>query len=425
MARLMNRLSARAVATLKRPGYHPDGGGLYLQVSPSLTRSWVYRYTLNGRAREMGLGSATIVPLAGTTVNVERDGKLVEILREGARDLADAARSLVRKGIDPIDERDARIAATAAAAPSTVLTFEQAAKKCMEMRKAEWRSDEHRDQWESSLRRYAYPVLGKLPVDRVNTEDVLRVLRPHWATKTVTMTRVRSRIERVLAWATSNGYRSGDNPARWDNHIDELLPKPTKLHEVKHHKAMPYANVPGLMSKLIADGTSAAHFLAFSILTGARSGETRGATWAEIDLDARTWSVPKERMKANVRHVVPLSAPAIKLLKSLTRNAESDLLFTSARNNPISDQALGILLERMKADCVPHGFRSSFKDWSTERKMDRLATEFCLAHKLPDAVEGAYLRSTMFDERRKIMSAWGSFLDGKVAAKVTPIRGAA
>ena len=303
------------------------------------------------------------------------------------------------------------------------LTFKQAAVAYIAAHEAGWRNAKHAAQWKSTLETYAYPVVGSLLVRDIDLTHVLAILEPLWKTKTETATRLRGRIEQVLDWATARGHRDGLNSARWRGHLDKMLARPSKVARVVHRAALPVAEVGSFMAALReADGVGA-RALEFAILTAARSGEVRGASWSEIDLDTATWTIPGERMKMGREHRVPLSGPAVKLLRALTRVAGSDLVFPAPRGGQLSDMTLTAVLRRMKIPAVPHGFRSTFRDWASERtNYPRDAAEMALAHAIGDKVEAAYRRGDLFDKRRRMMADWATFC-GRLPAgnNVTPM----
>ena len=393
MSRAIHKLSARRVVTESKKGLHSDGGGLYLQVGPTGSKSWIFRFMMNRKSRDMGLGSVNDFTLAEA--------------REAARD----CRRLVRDGIDPIDARHSQRRERMAEA-ARQQTFKECATDYIRTHSSSWKNAKHCQQWENTLTTYAYPVLGKLAVRDIDTHLVKQVLDPIWQTKTETATRVRNRIERVLDWSTVQQLRQGDNPARWKGHLENLLPAPTKLKNVQHHKALPYAETAAFLKELDAvDGVSA-QGLRFLVLTAARSGEVRHAVWDEIDMEKKIWTVPAEKMKAGKEHIVPLSEAALLVLKRMQKFRESDLIFPGSRERrPLSDMAFTQLLRRMKKDGVTaHGFRSSFRDWAGETTaFAREVIEAALAHQLKDKTEAAYFRSNLLEKRRKLMDAWAYF----------------
>ena len=395
-------LSALAVQRLTAPGMHAVGGvaGLYLCVSSSGSRSWIARVNVDGKRREMGLGSFPDVSLS--------------IAREKAR----AARSDTTMGIDPVAQRkEARSARQALKA--TQKTFADCAKAYIEAHSDSWRNAKHRAQWPSTFETYVYPTMGTVLVGEVTQAHVMAVLLPIWKTKTQTATRLRGRIEQVLAWATAAGFRQGENCARWTGLLDQLLPAPGKVSKPKHHPAVRVDDMPAFIKALRQHDGLSPKALEFAVLTAARSGEVRGANWAEIDLEAAVWTVPPERMKAGKEHRVPLSAAAIKLLEAMPRIEGTELVFPAPRGGQLSDMALTALTRRMNFRddagrvCVPHGFRSSFRDWVFERTdYPRDLAEAALAHALENKVEAAYRRGDALERRRAMMQAWANYCEG-------------
>jgi integrase len=395
MPKIAKERSPAAVRRLMdRPGFHSVGGviGLHLQVTDRKARSWVLRAKYGGKRRDIGLGSFPTVTL------------------QMARDRAREARDQIARGVDPIAERR-RIAAGLAAADAKRMTFAEAAKRVHAIKVAEFKNGKHADQWLNTLEQHANPKIGRLDVSEVDFHAVLRCLEPIWKTRTETAKRLRGRIESVLAWATVNGFRAGDNPARWRGNLDAALPKPGSIAKVVHFRALPYAAVPAFMAALRQRDGMAARALEFAILTAARSGEVRGAVWGEVDLDAKLWTVPAERIKARRAHRVALSAPAVAVLTALKSNREpGDLVFPAPAGGMLSDMTLSAVLKRMKFDAVPHGFRSSFRDWAAETtNFPREVAEAALAHVVGDKVEAAYRRGDLFEKRRRLMEAWSGY----------------
>ena len=374
--------------------------GLYLCVSPSGSRSWIARVNVDGKRREMGLGSFPDVSLS--------------IAREKAR----AARSDTIMGIDPVANRkEARSARQALKA--TQKTFADCAKAYIEAHSDSWRNAKHRAQWPATFETYVYPTMGTVLVGEVTQAHVMAVLLPIWKTKTQTATRLRGRIEQVLAWATAAGFRQGENCARWTGLLDQLLPAPGKVSKPKHHPAVRVDDMPAFIKALRQHDGLSPKALEFAVLTAARSGEVRGANWAEIDLEAAVWTVPPERMKAGKEHRVPLSAAAIKLLEAMPRIEGTELVFPAPRGGQLSDMALTALTRRMNFRddagrvCVPHGFRSTFRDWVFERTdYPRDLAEAALAHALENKVEAAYRRGDALERRRAMMQAWANYCEG-------------
>ena len=408
----LNRLSATKVNSLAERGYYADGGGLYFRVSEFDTRSWAFRFTRAGKTREMGLGPYPDVSL------------------KEARDEAAKHRKTLRDGVDPIEARKAVRTATAAAV-ANALTFAQCTDAYIGMASAEWKNAKHEAQWRSTLETYAYPVIGKMLARDVTEDHVLKILEPIWSTKTETASRVRGRIESVLDYATAKKYRSGDNPARSGGFLDKHLPKPKKIAKVQHHPALPYNELGAFFVELKTQAGTGARALEFAILTSARSGEVRGATWGEIDLEAGTWTIPAERMKAGKANTASLwSNAALRLLRALPRVDGCDLLFPNTKGGELSNMTLTAVLRRMGRTVTAHGFRSTFRDWAGETTAyPREVIEHALAHQLKDKAEAAYARGTLFDKRRRLMADWAKYC-GTVAttASITPIssaRGAA
>src|SRR5262245_34172445 len=402
VVRTLHRLSPTKVAGANTPGYFADGGNPYLRVAISakaankkrtVSKGWIFRFTIAGKTRDAGLGGYPTISLAK------------------ARQEAERCRRLVAAGIDPIVARNAeRQAAFLAAAKA--ITFEQCAQAFIAGHDAGSRNEKHRQQWTNTLKTYAYPVLGTLPVAAVNTSLVMKVLEPIWATKPETAGRVRGRIERVLDWARVRGYRDGENPARLRGHLDTLLPKKSKVHKVKHHAALSYRDVGAFMVKLREESSISAQALAFLVLTATRTSETLEAAWDEIDLKERVWTIPAERMKAEKEHRVPLSPWTVAILREMAEIKTGDFVFAGAKpGRPLSNMVLAMLLRRMGyGHITAHGFRSSFRDWAAERTSSpREVAEMALAHKIPDAVEAAYRRGDLFDKRRKLMEVWAAF----------------
>ena len=377
-------LTARRVETAK-PGKHSDGGNLYLIVSMTGARKWVLRFTWRGNAKEMGLGSAGSVTLAD------------------AREKAASARRKIAKGLNPIDERRR---------DGGIPTFGDMADDVRASLSMGFRNEKHKAQWKSTLETYAAPLRAK-PVDTIATDDVLAVLKPIWTTKAETASRVRGRIEKVLDAAKAKGFREGENPARWRGHLDHLLPRPSKLSR-GHHAAMPYEEVAAFIAKLRARDATSALALELCILTAARSGEILGMRWSEIDFDKKIWTVPAARMKAGREHRVPLASRAVEMLRQLEKVNTGEFVFPGqARNKPLSNMAMEMVLRRMKIeDATVHGFRSSFRDWAGNvSSAPREVVETALAHVIGDKAEQAYRRRDALEKRRKLMDAWAAYCE--------------
>lgn len=404
-------LSAVEVSKLDTPGLHAVGGvaGLRLRVLPTGAKTWVLRTLIAGKRREMGLGGYPTVGLSDA--------------RTKAREALDE----VRAGVDPIAKRQSQWSALLASRGAE-MTFDQCVEKFIEAKGGEWKNPKHRQQWQNTLTTYASPTIGKLQVRDVDLPLITKILEAIWNTKTETASRVRGRIEAVLDWATVRGYRRGENPARWKGHLDKVLSKPSKVAKVEHHAVLPFDGVGGFMVELRKQRGVAARALEFAILTAARSGEVRGATWSEIDLQGNTWTIPASRMKAGKEHRVPLSDEAVTLLRTLPRHEGNDLVFAAPRGGVLSDMTLTAVMRRMKVDAVPHGFRSTFRDWAAERtSYPQHVAEMALAHAIGDKVEAAYRRGDLFEKRRRMMVDWAKHCGTphQTSADVVPIRGTA
>jgi integrase len=366
-----------------KTGRHADGNGLYLSVSANGGRRWVFLYRRAGKLKEKGLGGALSVGLAQ------------------ARQKAEQARRQIEQGADPINE---------GRKSSGAMTFSEAAIAFIAANKSGWRNEKHRAQWTSTLKTYAAPVIGGLPVNRIDVGDVMKVVEPLWSTKTETASRVRGRIESVLDWAAARGYRGSENPARWRGHLEKLLPAPRKVSKVKHHPALPYTEIAAFMQDLQGREGVGARALEFTILTAARTAETIGAKPAEFDVNSRIWIVPGARMKAGAEHRVPLSARALKLLDGV--KSDGEYVFPSEKpNRPLSNMAMLAVLKRMKrTDLTTHGFRSTFRDWAAETTdFPNEIVEMALAHTIGDKSEAAYRRGDMLERRRALMAAWEAY----------------
>ena len=399
MARQLNRLTARAVMSARRSGLYPDGGGLYLQVTgagDAISRSWVYRYMLDRQAREMGLGSLDLVSLSE------------------ARERAQEARKLRANGVDPIEARREE-RARARLGEASAITFKQAAESYIRAHKAGWRNAKHAKQWQATLKTYVYPHIGTQPVQLIDTSLILKILTPIWSTKPETASRVRGRVEAVLDREIALGHRAQPNPARWRGNLDHALPRRNKVRRVRHHAALPYAEIGDFVATLRQRDSISAAALEFTILTAARTGEVIGATWGEINLDAKVWTLPAERMKGEREHRVPLTAPALSVLKRMAevREDESDDAFVfpgGKAKKSLSNMAMSAVLRHLdRTDLTVHGFRSTFRDWAAERTtIPGEVAEAALAHTVSDRVEAAYRRGDLFEKRRKLMQLWAT-----------------
>lgn len=396
------KLTQLQVEKLKTEGVHGDGAGLCLNVTKGGSKSWLFRYMIAGKARWMGLGSYPDVSLAD------------------ARDKAAEARKLVRQGIDPLGEKQQQRAILKAAVAKTI-TFDKAAEQFIEKNKAQWKNTKHIAQWRSTLDTYASPVIGGLDVALIELPHILKILEPLWTEKTETASRLRGRIEKVLNWAKVSGYRQGENPARWGGHLESILPAPSKVAKVEHHAALPWQEAGAFMANLRKQEGIGARALEFAILTAARSGEVRLATWPEFDLHAGIWIVPAVRMKAKKEHRVPLTKRTLEILKQMEReHGTKGYVFPGARKakdggeaKPLSDMTLTAVLRRMDlGDLTAHGFRSTFRDWAAESTtFPSEMAEMALAHTVSDKVEAAYRRGDMFEKRRRMMQAWNDYCD--------------
>ena len=400
------KLTARFVETVKKPGGYTDTQqpGLMLRVRESGIKAWVFRYMLNRKARERGLGPTSMVTL------------------EEARDAAAKLRKLVRVGGLEVETQQARRQQGAASA----VTFKSAAESYIKAHRAGWKNAKHGAQWTATLEAYAYPVMGELSVQAIELSHVMRVLEPIWQTKPETASRVRGRMESILDWATSSGYRKGDNPARWRGHLENLLPAKGKVKRVEHHPALPYGEVGAFMAQLRTEEGTAARALEFLILTASRTGEVIGARWDEIDMAAKLWTIPPERIKAGRQHRVPLAPAAMTILKELAKLDAGAFVFPGGKpGEPLSSMALLMLLRRMeRSDVTAHGFRSSFRDWAIEQTgYPSEVAELALAHSVGTKVEQAYMRSDLFERRRRLAEDWAKFCAAPApAAKVVPMR---
>lgn len=397
-SRSIHRLSALSVARLTGPGYYCDGGGLYLQVSPAGARSWVYRFRHAGRLREMGLGGLRRVSLAD------------------ARERAQGCRRQLGNGLDPIEERR-RERSQRAVQLARTKTFDECTTAYIKANRAGWKNEKHVAQWESTLATYASPFIGSLPVRDIDTTHIVSVLEPIWEAKPETASRVRGRVEAVLDWAKAHRYRDDENPARWKGHLDKVLPARTKVRKVRHHAALPYAEVAAFIKTLRVQEGLAARALELAVLTAARTNEVIGARQSEFDLEAGMWTVPAERMKAQRAHRVPLSATAVVLVRRLLGDTDTELLFPGGKKEkPLSNMAMLTVLRRMKCDGLTvHGFRSTFRDWAAECTIyPNEMAEMALAHTVDDKVEAAYRRGDMFQRRRQMMDDWGMWCEGQV-----------
>lgn len=403
-------LNARSVATIKDAGYHADGGGLYLCVSSTsagISKSWILRYQVNGKRREMGLGSLSTLSLS--EARKRRDEELAK----------------AKGGTDPITARNVERATKRN--EKVILSFSEAATKYIDLMEPGWRNAKHASQWRNTVETYANPAIGKLPVDLIEQSHILQILEPIWYTKTETATRLRGRLERILSWAKVHGYRQGENPARWKDHLEVMLPSPESLGPRRHHPAMPYQQVAAYMKDLRETKGVSAKCLEFTILTACRTIETTGARWEEFDLDRNLWTIPASRMKAKIAHRVPLPPQARSVVDEMAKVRTSDFVFPGRRINcHLSNMAMLELLQDEHPTLTVHGFRSSFRDWAAERtSFPRLVAEAALAHTIDDKTEAAYLRSDFLEQRRRLMEHWADYCDLlQVTGQVVPIKAA-
>jgi integrase len=398
--RVRDRLTDRKVAVLKLPGFYADGGCLYLDFKDPPSKNWVLRYTRVGQTHDHGLGPYPVVSLAE------------------ARRARDAALAKLRGGVDPIEEKRAsKLAGKLERARA--MTFRQCAEAYIAAHEKSWRNAKHAAQWPATLAAYVYPVFGDLPVAAIDTGLVIKAIEPIWAEKTETASRVRGRIEAVLAWATVREYRRGDNPAAWRNHLENLLPAKGKIAPVKNHEALPYPELPGFMGVLAEHTAIGALALRFAILTVTRTGETLGARWEEINFTEKLWTIPAGRMKGGREHRVPLSEPALAILATLRQLPPSPFVFPADNpRRPVSNMIMLMMLRRLERhDLTVHGFRSTFSDWCAEKTgFPSEVREMALAHAVGNKVEAAYRRGDLFEKRRELMRVWAAYCTGPAPA---------
>lgn len=391
----LNKLSAVKVNQATKPGLYGDGGGLWLQVSKKGTKSWIFRYSVDGKTRDMGLGPVH-------TISLNR-----------AREKAREAREMLLDGKDPIQARNA-IRESVRLKKAAAKTFREIAELYIETHKVAWKNEKHISQWSNTLKTYVYPVFGNISIAEINTALIKDVLDPIWTSKNETASRIRGRIEKVIDWANASGYRKGDNPARWRGHLENLLPKRSKVQKVTHHKALPFNSVSEFMTELRMQEGAAAKALEFTILTAARTGEVIHATWDEVDLKQLIWTIPAARMKAEKEHQVPLSARTVAILNEMEAVRQNDYIFPGVRSNkPLSQMAMLMTLRRMGHDNITvHGFRSTFKDWASEcTSYPNEVSEMALAHTIGNKVEAAYRRGELLNKRKDLMRDWAKYCD--------------
>ena len=393
MPKIAKQLSAFEISRLNQPGNHAVGGvtGLYLYVNEGTGRSWILRTVVGNVRRHVGLGGYPSVSLAE------------------AREQAKRVRAEVSSGIDPIARKQALLKEVRDKKASTK-TFEYAASAYIEAHSGGWKNAKHKSQWVNTLKTYAFPKIGRLPIREISHTDVLAVLEPIWEEKNETAARLRGRIESILDWATVHGFRFGDNPARWKGHLDVLLVSPGKIKKVTHHKALPYKETAAFIHRLRQHKGMVPLALEFAILTAARTGEVLGARWNEIDFEKFVWTVPAKRMKAGREHRVPLSLSCMSVLEKIESSVSDSLIFVSPRSGMLSNMSMLMLMRRMKVDAVPHGFRSSFRDWvGEETNYPRELVETALSHVLESKVEAAYRRGDALEKRREMMLDWADY----------------
>jgi integrase len=390
-------LDHRKINTYTKVGLHADGDGLYLKVQADQSKSWIYRYQINRHRRSLGLGGISTLSLAM------------------ARKKRDMLKLKVKSGIDPLLEKEKeqlKIEQEREKEKLRVMTFDKCAKEYIEMKTPEWTNKKHLQQWINTLETYANPFIGNTPVGLIEFQDIQNILRPIWLSKTETATRVRNRIELILDYAAVKKYRSSDNPARWRGNLESVFPKPEKIKQVKHHPALPYEELPEFMLKLIESKGIAAKALLVTILCATRTSETLQAEWSEFDFNKNIWVIPKERMKMNKEHRIPLSTNVIKILADLPDNTTSNFLFPGMKKGkPLSNTSMTLVLRRLGyGDFTVHGFRSSFRDWIAEQtNYPQRVAETALAHKLKDGAEAAYQRGDLLTKRAQMMEEWAKY----------------
>ena len=412
MSRVKHILTVKKIESLKKVGLHKDGGNLYLKVTATGSKSWVFRYVINSKRHFLGLGG------------------FKEIGLTKAREEAERLKTLLSQGTDPLDDRK-RIEDEKLLELAKLITFKQCADAFLNKHIHELKNKKHIQQWRHTLEDYAHPIIGSMPIAWIDTEHVMQCLMPIWLTKNETASRLRGRIEQVLAWATVSRYRTGENPARWRNHLDKLLAKPSKVQTIKHHEALDYKLIPEFMRDLQQQDGVGARCLEFTIMTAARTGEAIGATWAEINLTDKLWTVPANRMKAKKEHTVTLSDQAINLLHAMKAQQCSDYVFSGqSRQGNLSNAAMTSVLKRMgvktkENPITVHGFRSTFSDWVTEQTNHPSdVREMCLAHTIQNKAEAAYRRGSIIEKRFILMNDWANYLHPAAhSAKVLPFKG--
>ena len=404
-------LTTKEIEAIIRQGVvksHPVGSNLYLRINEGKSIDWVFRYQLRGKRTPLGMGGYD-----------SKFNNLAAVRKKVAQ-----ARVNINHGIDPLELKRAQRVEAKAKTAHDRHTFKNVSIEYINSKKAEWKNAKHHQQWINTLEQYAFPTIGNLPVSAIETNHILSILKPIWNTKTETATRVRTRIEAVLSYAEAHKWRSETNPARWRGHLSVMLPSPQKLKELKHHAALPYAELPAFLNELSNTDGIGARALTIAILTATRTSEVLQATWDEINLEQRTWTIPKERMKAGVEHRIPLSDQVIRVFKLLESHRMSDWVFPNRTNgHHLSSAGMSSVLKRMsRTDITVHGFRSTFRDYIAEKTSTpaRIA-EAALAHKLKDKAEAAYQRGDLIEKRRILMQVWASYCYQK-SEKVVQLR---
>jgi len=397
MPKIAKPLGALAVKNLVHEGLHAVGGvsGLYLSVNSNGARSWILRTKIGNRRSDIGLGSYPAVSLAM------------------AHSKATEAKESIKKGLDPIAEKKLR-------KNLVEWTFERCANEYIKLHRQGWKNDKHAQQWENTLTTYAFPSIGSMHVGDISVSNVLAVIEPYWLSKNETMSRVRNRIELVLSWAAIRGYRSRENPAAWRGNLAGTLPKPSKVHKSKPHKSLPFEQINDFIKRLRASDSMSVMCLEWLIFTGARSSEAREAKWSEINIKEKIWVIPAERMKGAREHRVPLSDSCLRLLKKIPKFEGNDYVFQGKEGKPLSDMALTMLMRGLNVDAVPHGFRTTFISWASERtSYPEELREISISHRVTNKTQAAYQRGDLFDRRRALMRDWGNFIEsGNTSSKV-------
>ena len=391
MPRIIKPLTNSQVNAIRKPGWHAVGGaaGLYLQLRNTSARSWILRVTVDGKRYVIGLGPLSLVSLAEAREEAYRRLKLI---RQGRIDEGLESRSR----------------------SSSSLTFSECADQLIKSKLSEWKNPKSEKQWRSTLIKYAYPVVGQMKIENVTTKEIMSILEPHWLEKTDTMTKLRGRLQKVLDWATTNGYRQGLNPATWEGNLEHLLPAPSRITKGKHHKSLPYSRVQWAYEVIKNSKGVGSRCLELIILTAVRSSEARQARWNEINLEDKVWRIPAERMKMGRDFEIPLTPQMIDLLDELPRSSSTDLVFFGKNNKQLSDMTVLQVLRRNQIPCVVHGFRSTFSTWVAEQTdYPRDVRELSLAHKIGSNVELAYMRGDLMNKRRILMEEWNRYVRGK------------